>query len=560
MNRNVAATIRSVAARGAPPRRIVVRAVAVSGLAQLAGVALVGGATGLLVWSARRPGLEAVAGLLVAVELIAFLRAPLRHAARLASHDLGLGGLRGWRTWLLDSVATWSPSRLGAARTGDLLARCLEDTDALQDLWVRVVVPAAATTCALVVASIALATIEPLAGAAVAVATAIVAFFTWRSATHVCALGAEEATLRGRVAARVVELTLGADELAMLGADEAHLEATRVLLRRRVTLRVRSDAIAARLGFLASFLSAVALVVAAVGAPLPSLDPARFAGVVVAVLACGELLSALPATLGALGPVAGAAMRLGSLAATSRTGTVSAARGALVLDLVDVATDAQGPSLLEGVVLRVEPGSRVVVTGPTGVGKTALLAVAARLEAPRRGTVELDGTDVAELEESSLRQRLSWLPEDASLLEGRVRDVLDVGRDLGDEALETALEDVGLTEVLRSRGGLDATITTRATDLSGGEQRRLALARVLAGAPDVLVLDEPTAGLDPAMTTKVLAALDRRGPAVLVATHDHTVIDSSSTYLVREGRLELISRSAPPSPAPDSARLSPPPD
>ena len=555
MNRNVAATIRSVAARGAPPRRIVVRAVAVSGLAQLAGVALVGGATGLLVWSARRPGLEAVAGLLVAVELIAFLRAPLRHAARLASHDLGLGGLRGWRTWLLDSVATWSPSRLGAARTGDLLARCLEDTDALQDLWVRVVVPAAATTCALVVASIALATIEPLAGAAVAVATAIVAFFTWRSATHVCALGAEEATLRGRVAARVVELTLGADELAMLGADEAHLEATRVLLRRRVTLRVRSDAIAARLGFLASFLSAVALVVAAVGAPLPSLDPARFAGVVVAVLACGELLSALPATLGALGPVAGAAMRLGSLAATSRTGTVSAARGALVLDLVDVATDAQGPSLLEGVVLRVEPGSRVVVTGPTGVGKTALLAVAARLEAPRRGTVELDGTDVAELEESSLRQRLSWLPEDASLLEGRVRDVLDVGRDLGDEALETALEDVGLTEVLRSRGGLDATITTRATDLSGGEQRRLALARVLAGAPDVLVLDEPTAGLDPAMTTKVLAALDRRGPAVLVATHDHTVIDSSSTYLVREGRLELISRSAPPSPAPDSDRL-----
>jgi ABC-type transport system involved in cytochrome bd biosynthesis fused ATPase/permease subunit len=533
--------------------------VVVSGLSQLAAVALVGGATGLLVWSARRPGLAAVAGLLVAVELIAFLRAPLRHAARLATHDLGLGGLRGWRTWLLDSVATWSPSRLGAARTGDLLARCLEDTDALQDLWVRVVVPAASSTCALVVASIALAAIEPLAGAAVAVATAIVALTTWRSASHVCALGAEEATLRGRVAARVVELALGADELALLGADAAHLEATRALLRRRVTLRTRSDAIAARLGFLASFLSAVALVVAACSAPLPTVDPARFAGVVVAILACGELLSALPATLEALGPVAGAAMRLGSLAAATGGGTGSAARGALVLDHVDVATHTQGPALLEGVALRIEPGRRVVVTGPTGVGKSALLAVAARLEAPRRGFVELADVDVAELEESSLRRRLSWLPEDSVLLEGRVRDVLDVGRNLGDEALLSALDDVGLTEALRGRGGLDATIATRASDLSVGEQRRLALARVLAGAPDVLVLDEPTAGLDETMTAQVLQTLDRRGAAVLVATHDHNVTESSDTHVVRDRRLEWVSRSAPPSHAPDSGHPSPPP-
>jgi ABC-type transport system involved in cytochrome bd biosynthesis fused ATPase/permease subunit len=283
--------------------------VAVSGLAQLAGVALVGGAGGLLVWSATRPGLAAVAGLLVAVELVAFLRAPLRHAARIAAHDLGLGGLRGWRTWLLDSVATWSPSRLGAARTGDLLARCLEDTEALQDLWVRVVVPAAATTCALVVASVALAAVEPLAGVAVALATGVVATTTWRSATHVCELGTDEAILRGRVAARVVELAFGADELVLLGADATHLDATRTLLRRRATVRVRGEAIAARLGFLASFLSAIAVVVAASAAPLPTLNPARFAGVVVAVLACGELLAAIPATLEALGPVAGGARR-----------------------------------------------------------------------------------------------------------------------------------------------------------------------------------------------------------------------------------------------------------
>jgi ABC-type transport system involved in cytochrome bd biosynthesis fused ATPase/permease subunit len=253
-------------------------------------------------------------------------------------------------------------------------------------------------------------------------------------------------------------------------------------------------------------------------------------------------------------------MRLGSLAAPAVSGSLAATRGPLALDHVDVAVHTEGPTLLEGVVLRVEPGARVAVTGPTGVGKSALLAVAARLAAPRHGTVELADTDVADLEESSLRRRLSWLPEDPALLEGRVRDVLDLGRNLGDAALTAALDDVGLTEVLRVRGGLDATIATRASDLSGGERRRLALARVLAGAPDVLVLDEPTAGLDPATCTQVLAALDRRGAAMLVATHDPTVIVASDAQVVREGRLEPLSRSGSPSPAPDSGPPSPPPD
>ena len=154
--------------RGAPTRRVVVRAVAFGALARLAGVALVGGAGGLLTWSAARPGLASVGGLLIAVELVAFLRAPLRHAERVASHDLGLDGLAGWRTWLLDSVATWAPSRLAAARSGDLLARCVEDADQLQDLWVRVLVPAVSSLVALACVAVALGVLDPLGGAALA--------------------------------------------------------------------------------------------------------------------------------------------------------------------------------------------------------------------------------------------------------------------------------------------------------------------------------------------------------------------------------------------------------
>jgi len=533
------AAVATAAGRGAPTRRIVARAVTAGATAQLATVALLGGATGLLVWSAARPGIAAVAGLLVAVELVAFLRAPLRHAERVAAHDLGLGGLAGWRTWLLDSVATWSPSRLAAARAGDLLARCLDDTDRLQDLWVRAVVPAASTLVALLVASVLLAVAIPLAGAAVAVATLVVAVATWARARRVAELGVAESALRGSIAARTVELVHGATALRLSGADAAHVAATLDLVHRADRLAARRDGAVAQLGVLASVAGAVALVVAVAGARLPTSHPALAAGVVLATLACGELLAGLPVALEALGSVAGAAERLGGLAAALPTGTLPASSGVLALDAVDVAASTQGPVLLADVSLGAAPGAPVAVVGPTGSGKSSILAVAAGLEAARAGTVSLGGTALGALDEASLRDHLAWLPTHPSLLEGTVRDVLDVGRGLGDAALTDALERVGITGALAPRGGLDAVIGARGEDLSGGERRRLALARLLAGRPGAYVLDEPTAGLDEVAARVVLDAVAATGSAVLVATHDPRVEEwAASRRVVREGRLE----------------------
>jgi ABC-type transport system involved in cytochrome bd biosynthesis fused ATPase/permease subunit len=529
----------TAAGRGAPSRRVVTRAVAAGAAAQLAAVALLGGATGLLVWSSSRPGLGAVAGLLVAVELVAFLRAPLRHAERVAAHDLGLGGLTGWRTWLLDSVATWSPSRLAAARAGDLLARCLEDTDHLQDLWVRAVVPALSTVLALLVASVLLAVALPLAGAAVAVATVVVAAATWRRARRVVELGVAESALRGTVAARTVELVHGATALRLAGADAAHVAGTLELVGRADRLAARRDNAVAQLGVLASVLSAAAFFAAVAAARLPTAHPAVPAGVALATLACGELLTGLPSVLDAMGSVAGAAERLAGLAAPMGTGTLPAPAGELALDRVDVAAAAEGPVLLGAVSLTAAPGAPVAVVGPSGAGKSSLLAVAAGLEQPRAGSVTLGGADLAALDEASLRRRLSWLPTHPSLLEGTVRDVLDVGRELGDDALVHALERVGLDAALASRQGLDTVVGARGENLSGGERQRLALARLLAGRPDAYVLDEPTAGLDERSSQVVLGAVEATGAAVLIATHDPRAASWATTRrTVREGLVE----------------------
>jgi ABC-type transport system involved in cytochrome bd biosynthesis fused ATPase/permease subunit len=530
--------VRVAGARGAPARRLVVRAVVAGAAAQLATIALVGGATGLLVWSAMRPGLGTVAGLLLAVEVVAFVRAPLRHAERLAAHDLGLGGLGGWRTWLLDSVATWSPSRLAAARAGDLLARCLEDTDQLQDLWVRAVVPSASTVVALLAASTLLAIAVPLAGGSLALGTVLLTWVTWARARRVAELGVAESALRGGIAARTVELAHGATALRLAGADAEHVATTLELVTRADRLAARRDGVIAQLGLLASVIAALVLFAAVASVALPTAHPAVAAGVVLAILACSELLAGLPGALDSLGAVAGAAERLGSLATPRAPGTSDAPLGALELDRVDVSAAALGPVLLTSVTLRVAPDGGVAVLGPTGSGKSSLLAVAAGLEDPRGGTVTLGDLDLATLEEHSLRRRIGWLPSHPALLEGTVRDVLDVGRGLDDATLSEVLVRVGLAETLESRGGLDAVVGPRGEGLSAGERHRLALARLLAGRPSVLVLDEPTAGLDEASSRTALEAVASSGAGVLLATHDARAAEWAATRrVVRDGTL-----------------------
>jgi ABC-type transport system involved in cytochrome bd biosynthesis fused ATPase/permease subunit len=236
--------------------------------------------------------------------------------------------------------------------------------------------------------------------------------------------------------------------------------------------------------------------------------------------------------------VAGAAARLEGLAVATRSGKAAAPRGDLGFVDVDVAADADGPVLLASVSLTAAASSPVAIVGPTGSGKSSLLAVAAGLEPPRRGRVTLGGSDLGDIEEPSLRRRLAWLPTHATLLEGTVRDVLDVGRGLGDDALTDALARVGMLGALAGRGGLDAVIGSRGEDLSGGERRRVALARLLAGRPDVYVLDEPTAGLDEGSANVVLEAVRSTGAAVLLASHDpRAAAWADSRLVVREGQL-----------------------
>lgn len=192
--------------------------------------------------------------------------------------------------------------------------------------------------------------------------------------------------------------------------------------------------------------------------------------------------------------------------------------------------------VLDAVDLDVPPGAVTALLGPSGAGKTSLLRTLVRLEAPATGRVELDGRNVRELDPRALRRRVGLVAQRPVMLPGTVAANLALG--LVDPP------PLGLADALRATGlEPDAFLGRAATELSGGEAARVAVARALVRGPGALLLDEPTAGLDHRAAAAVEALVVRlaaRGTTVLVVTHDEAQARRLATRAVRlrDGRIE----------------------
>lgn len=170
--------------------------------------------------------------------------------------------------------------------------------------------------------------------------------------------------------------------------------------------------------------------------------------------------------------------------------------------------DAPAP-VLRGVDFRLEPQERVLLTGPSGSGKTTLLRCLVLLE-PFRGEVRLEGEPVGPERVRELRRRVAWVPQRPVPVAGSVEENLAFARELGLKPRKsgTALNAAGQDALLDRLGLVDLDRSRRFDGLSGGEQQRVALVRSLTPGPQVLLLDEPTASLDPESVADVLALVD----------------------------------------------------
>ncbi|MFF3236235.1 thiol reductant ABC exporter subunit CydC [Micromonospora sp. NPDC002931] len=495
---------------------------------EFAGLALMATATWLLMSAAGRPPLDRLTVAIVAVRALAVGRGVLRYTERLAGHDAVLRLITDVRARVFASLAARPTLR---QRSGDALSRLVSDVEAVQDLLLRVLVPASAAALVSLVAVGGAALVSPAAAGALAVGLLVAGVALPALATALTRRAAAElAPLRGALATDAVDLTHGAADLAAFGATGHALDAAGERARRLARLERRLAATGFAVdaaGVLVAGLTAGAVVLAALAADV--------GGVLVGVLAVGTL-AAVEIALA----LVGAARQWTQL----RTGLT---RVAALLEEADEVPPSDGEPVgpgpydvrfeeltvryregaapaLDGFGLELPPGRRVAVVGPSGAGKSTLAAVLTGSVRPERGRVTLDGRDLSAYRAGELPRAVGGLLAEAYVFHATVRENLLLGRpDADEDELAAATAAAGLLDWVRAQpDGWDTVVGEEGGQLSGGQRQRLALARALLAAPGVLVLDEPTEGLDPAAADAVLAsalAATPAGHSVLLISH-----------------------------------------
>mgnify|MGYP001376291033 CR=1 FL=1 len=215
-------------------------------------------------------------------------------------------------------------------------------------------------------------------------------------------------------------------------------------------------------------------------------------------------------------------------------------RGEVVFEGVHFAYRPDEP-ILQDLSFRLAPGEHVALVGPTGSGKTTVIRLLCRLYEPQQGRILLDGRDIRSLSLSDLRRQLGVVLQDTFLFSGSVGDNLRLDREIDDRQLKEVCRDLGLSSLLgRLPQGLDTELRERGGNLSSGERQLLAVARVAIRNPNVLVMDEATAFMDPSTEATLQRDLDRlleRRTAVVIAHRLATVEAADRILVLRRGRL-----------------------
>jgi ATP-binding cassette subfamily C protein CydCD len=495
-------------------------AVALGSGSALAGLVLTGAAAWLLVRASSLPPVLTLSTAVVLVRGSAVARPLLRYLERLVAHDVAFARLGARRARIYAALIPRVPGpRL--RRRGDLLSRAVDDVDAQVDGLLRGRLPAlsAAVTLAVavpVVAALAPAALLPLATGLLLAGVVAPAIAARQAARAEAATAAARARLRDAM----VETVGGLEERPADAVPEER-SATLAHLEERAARTAGGAAALAHLGW--------GIAVAGTALSLDGLSAEWAAVLLLIVVVLGETVLTLPDAAVARRRATAADERIIALTDDPPTATFPAEgpdlnlKGVRVRGLTAGWDPAREP-VLRGLDLDLAPGERVAVLGRSGAGKSTLGAVLARLLDPRSGTVELGGVDVTDLPEHAVRGRIVLVGDDTGhIFASTVRENLRLGCPGADDAaLRDVLTRVRLDDWLaRLEHGLDTWLGSDGSTMSGGQARRFATARALLADPDLLILDEPTEGLD-APTAKALMGdlLDATGGrTVLLLTH-----------------------------------------
>lgn len=500
-----------------------------------------GSAVGLAVVAAwliaRAAGMPSPADLALAATIVRFFgigRGLFRYVERLFSHDTALGGVARLRERVYDSLAASGADRVLALRRGDILARLGTDVDAIGDAWVRAVYPlGVALLISTASASISLVLI-PTAGAVLTVCLAVAivapALLTWRSARLAARLGSAADARVSTSALSAIESapehrvwgTWG-DAMEELRAADADAEAAREAAARPAALAVAVQALAAGAALIGSLVIAVTT---------DGVTPMTAAIVALLPLAAFESAATVPTAVMQVFRSREAAIRIEEITGSDLAaepawpdaGRTDSGRVPAVprLEARGLHVGWPGGPSIGPIDLDLPPGGSLAVVGRSGIGKTTLLLTLAGALPPVAGRALIDGRDATAADVGHL---VAVTAEDAHLFGTSVVENLRVADgDLTDDAATAALGTVGAsTWVAGLPQGLDTPIGDGGGTVSGGERRRLLLARALLHPAPVQLLDEPAEHLDDAgveTLVETLRSASGQHRSIVVVTHD----------------------------------------
>jgi ATP-binding cassette subfamily C protein CydC len=527
-------------------RVAMLRGAALGVLVLLAGVGLLG-LSGWFITASAAAGLAGTGAVFdvfrpsALVRFLALGRTAARYGERVLTHDATLRALAGLRVRLLRAYAAAPYDRLVRLRGPQVLSRLTADVDALDGVPLRLILPVAS---GLVAQAVAFALVWALVGLAVALWLAV-GFGTGGAVTLVWSgRKALAPSRRAEMAAqafrsRFIDLVQTRNDLAVYGQLDVQQQAVLAADTRRQADRAILDRIERRAGLALSVLGTVmasgALTLGMALAARGDVTPAFAAAAFFAALALMETVSPLRRAVAELGPMGLAARRVGGTLAVPEaqpTGQIGTADAVHLSEVGFLRPGASVP-VVEGLSLNVRPGQTLALAGRSGSGKSTVLLMVAGLLAPTTGQVLLGSLSVPAWDDEALRRHLVLVPQRATLMAGTMREALTLAGPHNDAALWAALTAVMLDRVAQAKGGLDFRLGPQGAGLSGGEARRLVLARALLRRPAVLLLDEPTEGLDEATAIRVLTGIRQLLPyaAILTASHRRVELDWADATL-----------------------------
>lgn len=462
----------------------------------------------------------------------AITRTAGRYFERLVSHDATFRVLSHLRVATFSKLLPLSPAGLARFRQGDLLNRVVADVDTLDHLYLRVISPLVGALVVIIVVTLGLGvldvTLALTLGGIMLLTLCLLPPLFYRLGKPT---GEKLTSLRGQYRQHLTSWLQGQAELTIFGASQRYreqMENTELSWHEAQRRQSELTALSQAVMLLISGFAVIAMLWLAAGGVGGNTQP----GALIALFVFCAL-----AAFEALAPVTGAFQHLGQVIASARRITeitdcppevafpagesTVPAQVDLRLNAVSFTYPQQVQSALNAVSLNVTAGQRVAILGRTGCGKSTLLQLLTRAWDPQQGEILLNGQPLASFSEGALRAAISVVPQRVHLFSATLRDNLLLASPAAtDEALATVLTQVGLEKLLVD-DGLNSWLGEGGRQLSGGELRRLAIARALLHDAPLFLLDEPTEGLDATTESQILDLLSdvTKGKTVLMVTH-----------------------------------------